>query len=502
MKGISGFAILGFLLLIIGIVFVIGRVDQLIFNNTYVTNNTFITNVSVTSFNQSLNTSDNVMFKTVYVTEWVNVTADAGSYIDVNNIIVHSGFILTEGGNMYLPINSIQNFYPILDRDGDSIYNVVNRIRVAGLPDLAYNGGNATFIAGNGITLNFTADDDGNNGNITISSTGSSGGGGYSLSSPWLYNTSSAGFFNDTYGNLTYALRSRNINTTYPLGGGGNLSVDRVLTFDNTSYANLDARERANNLTQANLINSKLDNNSNASFDTLYVKRLNASEWVNTSMIKLTPINQAVNFTSYTLRYDEGNDTLRAWDRGFIGNIPVVIASQFWNSNEYKKELNDASCQSYPYGCSLASNVLLPANFFNANRTIRVTIGYEFSGSAFGNSIIDIRLNLNQTSGANFWQLVDPDTGGTYGGYFTPLLSTVVYYIHSFTDSSTSANIMAYQVNTGDGWYGRNNIITSVNVNTTQPLLVTPAIYLTSSVAGHYLATRSIIIEDLGAMKT
>lgn len=42
-------------------------------------------------------------------------------------------------------------------------------------------------------------------------------------------------------------LGNRQIATTYPLQGGGNLQADRTLTFDNTSYDNLDTRQKNDN---------------------------------------------------------------------------------------------------------------------------------------------------------------------------------------------------------------------------------------------------------------
>jgi hypothetical protein len=95
------------------------------------------------------------------------------------------------------------------------------------------------------------------------------GGGGYPLATPWLYNSSTLGSFNDTYANATYDTRyasrtiagtkasnTTTISTTFPLAGGGDLSASRTLTFDNTSLSNLDTREKANNASQVNALNT------------------------------------------------------------------------------------------------------------------------------------------------------------------------------------------------------------------------------------------------------
>lgn len=179
-----------------------------------------------------------------------------------------------------------------------------------------------------------------------------------------------------------YVNQTRAIFTTFPLGGGGTLGSDRTLTFDNTSLSNLDAREAANNLTQA------------VQFDT----KLNLTSQANDSRaLGSQPSNFFYNTTNITL----SAGTLGTQASNFFQNGTESITTSLPAENITSGTLDDRR---------LSINV----TFLNRNQTI---IGdTNFTGSVRINSLLSgtnitgAVPNSNQLGGqnSNFYQNATP----------------------------------------------------------------------------------------------
>jgi len=186
------------------------------------------------------------------------------------------------------------------------------------------------------------------------------------------------------------ASNTTTISTTFPLGGGGDLSASRTFTFDNTSYQNLDARQAVDN---ASVARTNVENTFTG--NQIVTGNVNASGSVNASQLWISRTDVTLNLS----RLNVSTTLLEA--RHAADNISVTnyAASRLQNDTDignlfslaHTNETNTFSANQFVTGNLNVTGIINASSLIvTTNPLVNLTNpdGVIFSSSKVGNVTI------------------------------------------------------------------------------------------------------------------